>query len=135
MQLFGSLYRKDLSNEDAACLYWYLRNQLYFELALDQDPRVLIVQYEDAVLNKERGFRRIFDFLGFPYDPAVIGDVFTSSVRKNAPPDIDPAIREVCDALTVRLDAEYARTSGWTPGERVPLTREPRLALEITPGH
>lgn len=118
VRLFGKLFRDDLSNEDAACLYWYLRNQLYFELDLDKDPRVLIVQYEDTVLNREKGFRRVFDFLGFPYDPAIIGDVFASSVSKNPRPVIDPAIQEVCDILTVRLDEQYARTSEWIPKER-----------------
>ena len=58
VRLFGELFREDLSTEDSACLYWYLRNQLYFNLNLHTDPRVLIVQYEDTVLNKEKAFRR-----------------------------------------------------------------------------
>lgn len=115
VRLFGELFRDDLSTVDYACLYWYMRNQVYFDLNLDKDPRVLIVQYEDTVLNKERALRRVFDFLGFPYDPAVIDDIFASSVGKHPWPGTDPAIKEVCDALQARLDAEYARTSDWTP--------------------
>jgi hypothetical protein len=72
VRLFGELFREDLSNEDGACLYWYMRNQLYFDLNLNTDPRVLIAQYEDTVLNQEKAFRRIFGFLGFPYDPAIV---------------------------------------------------------------
>jgi len=115
VRLFGELFREDLSNEDGACLYWYMRNQLYFDLNLHMDPRVLIVQYEDTVLNKEKAFRRIFGFLGFPFDPAIIDGIFASSVGKHPCPGIDPAIQEVCDTLKARLDAHYARTSGWTP--------------------
>jgi hypothetical protein len=115
IQLFSELFREDLSNEDGACLYWYMRNQLYFDLNLHMDPLVLIVQYEDTVLNQEKVFRRICDFLGFPYDPAIINGIFASSVDKHPWPGIDPRIQEVCDALKTRLDAHYAETSGWTP--------------------
>lgn len=110
VQLFAELFREDLSNEDVACLYWYMRNQIYFELNLHVDPRVLIVQYEDTVLNTEKAFRRIFGFLGFPFDPTIIDDIFASSVGKHPRPAIDPAIQEVCNALKARLDADYART-------------------------
>lgn len=113
--LFSQLYRDDLSVEEGACLYWYLRNHLYFELNLDMDPRALLIQYEDTVMNKEKAFRKIFDFLGFPFDSVVVENVFASSVGKNPCPGINPAIQAVCDALKERLDAHYARSSGWTP--------------------
>jgi hypothetical protein len=125
VRLFGEVFREDLSNEESACLYWYMRNQLYFDLNLHMDPRVLVLQYEDAVLNKEKAFRRVFGFLGFPYHPAIIGDVFASSVSKNPRPDIDPTIQGVCDALQARLDAHYARTNGWTPEDREHLPTDP----------
>jgi len=73
---------------------------------------VLIVQYEDAVLNQEKVFRRVFDFLGFPYNPAIIDGIYASSVGKYPPPGIDPAIQEVCDSLQAQLDAHYVRMSG-----------------------
>lgn len=117
VHLFGRLFREDLSTEDCACLYWYMRNQLYFDLNLHRDPRVMIVQYEDTVLNKENVLRRIFGFLGFPYDPAIIDGIFASSVGKHPWPGTDLAIREVCDDLQSQLDAHYARTSDWNPEE------------------
>ena len=100
---------------NGTCLYWYMRNRLYFDLNLHMDPRVLIVQYEDTVLNQEKAFRRIFDFLGFLYDPAIIDGLFASSVDKHPWPGIDPRIQEVCDDLKIQLDAHYAGTSGWAP--------------------
>jgi hypothetical protein len=121
VQLFRDLYREDLSNEEGACLYWYMRNQLYFKLNLDSEPRALLIQYEDTVMNQERAFRRVFDFLGFPYDPSIVDGIFASSVGKHSLPGIDPAIQDACDALTVRLDAQYATTSDWDPeGQKNP---------------
>jgi len=112
VRLFGRLFREDLSTVDSACLYWYMRNQLYFDLGLHNDPRVLIVKYEDTARNKENAFRRIFGHLGFTFDPAVIEGIFASSVGKHPKPSIDPAIQEVCETLKTRLDVYYARTSG-----------------------
>lgn len=109
IQLFKELYHDDMSNEDGACLYWYMRNQLYFELHLHENPNVLLVQYEDTVLNQEKAFQRIFDFLGFPYAPEIISNIFAGSVNKHPWPGIDPRIKEVCDALKIRLDTFYAK--------------------------
>ena len=117
VDLFARLFREDFSNEDCACLYWYLRNHLFFDINLPADPRVLLVQYEDAVMHKERSLRRIFDFLGFPYDPCVLDGIFASSVGKDPWPGTDPAIRQRCDDLQSRLDLQYAKTSQWTPEE------------------
>jgi hypothetical protein len=114
VKLFGELYRDDLSPEDYACLYWYLRNQVYFDLELHKDSRVLIMQYEDAVLDPEKALRRTFDFLGFPYDPVIIDGIFSSSVDRHRWPGINPGIREVCEALKDRLDSVYAGTSNAT---------------------
>ena len=118
VRLFGELYHEGLSDEEAACLYWYMRNRLYFDLNLQTDPRVLIVNYEDTVLSKDRAFRRILGFLGFPYDPAIIDGIFANSVGKHSWSGVDPAIQEVCDSLNAQLDTQYARTKGRTPSYR-----------------
>jgi len=108
--LIRNLYREDISNEDGACLYWYMRNRLYFDLKLHEDPRVLIVQYEHAVLNKEVAFQRIFNFLGCPYDSAIIDGIFSSSVGKHKWPGIDPGIKKACDELKAQLDFNFEST-------------------------
>lgn len=125
VRLFGELYHEDLSYEDSVCLYWYMRNQLFFDLNLHGNPRVLLVQYEDTVLNRERAFRRVFDFLDHPYDPEVIDGIFSSSVSKNPQPDLDPAILEVCNALKNRLDTHYEKTSDWKPERLRALAHHP----------
>src|SRR5207247_1634349 len=75
---------------------------------LDTDPRVLLVQYEDAVMDKERAFRWIFDFLGFPFEPGITGEVYESSVGRYPWPGIDPAIERVCEARQATRDARCA---------------------------
>ena len=111
VKIIGEHFRDDLTNEDSACLYWYMRNRIYFDLNLDKDPRVFILQYEDAVLDKENAFRRVFDFLGFPYHSEIVKDIFSTSVGKHPWPSMDPKIREICDDLKAQLDTCYTRGS------------------------
>lgn len=113
LRVFRHHFTEDLTLEDAACLYWYMRNRLYFDLDLHNEQRVLLVQYEDAVLNSERAFQEIFDFLGFPFHPTVIEDVSVTSVGKHPQPMIDRAIEGICSALKSELDACFERRMEW----------------------
>lgn len=106
-RLITDLYDDGLSEVEGACLYWYMRNRLFFDLGLNEDPRVLLVQYEDTVQNPERALRRIFDFLGHPYDESTVARIFTSSVGKHPWPDIDRRIEVACDTLKRDLDDHY----------------------------
>jgi hypothetical protein len=112
VELCRQLFREDMSPEGASSLYWYVRNQIYFDLRLYDDPRVLIVNYEAAVLAPERAFRRILAFLGFPYHPEVIRDVFSGSAYKPRWPGIEPRTEHLCDAHKARLDQHYLDTGG-----------------------
>jgi hypothetical protein len=103
------LHRPDLDDWSAAALFWYLRNMLFFEQGLDRDPRVRVVKYETLVSTPDQEFRELFDFLGLTYSRRVASVVHSRSIRKNVPPRIDPAIREVCDALSRRFDEVLQR--------------------------
>lgn len=114
VRLLRSLYSDTLSLEAASCLYWFMRNQVFFDLGLDNDPRVLALQYEDAVLHPERSFQSVFRFLGLPYHDEVLRDIFASSVSKDAWKGIPDDIRLLCDGLKQKLDVQHARAlQGW----------------------
>ena len=123
VELFGRLYREDLSVEEGACLYWYLRNRLYFDLGLHQDPRVLLAQYEDAVVNTENVFRGIFGFVGLPFDPDVTDGIYASSVGRYPRPGIDPEIGRVCESLQAELDDRYVELRNRASSPDGPETR------------
>jgi hypothetical protein len=103
LALVKSLYHSEISNASACALFWYFRNVLYFEQGLDKDPRVELVRYEDLVTQPNEKFSKLFEFLGIGYTPRVARKVFASSVRKKAPPTIEPAIQEICESLRARL--------------------------------
>ena len=66
-----------------------------------------------------------FDFLGFPFEPGITGEVYASSVGRCPWPGIDTAIERVCDALQAKLDARYAGI-----GDRPTLPDAPSVELE-----
>ncbi len=100
-----------LAPHEAAALFWYMRNAFFFALGLHEDPRVLLVRYADLVSSPGPTFRQLFDFLGVPFDPAHADQVRDSSIGRRPPPDLRPAIRELCAGLLARFEA-------WTPAPR-----------------
>jgi hypothetical protein len=97
--------------EDAAALFWYLRNDLYFTTGLDARGDVTMVSYERMVADPATVMRSLCRFLGMAYRPELI-----AHVRARTPSDlslrIDPRIRALCDELGSRLDVETARRTG-----------------------
>ena len=103
-------YHDDMTLESANALFWYLRNQFYFEHSLDQDKRVRIVRYEDLVTEPTSQFREIFQFCGCPFSPRVVSIVFSSSIGRNTPPQIEPRIKKLCEELTDKFNKSKKST-------------------------
>lgn len=93
----------DLSQAEGAAMFWYARNQLYFEQDLAHDPRVLLVQYEQLVQDPEGGFRRIFEFAGATFDPAFVRDVAPTSLGRRTFGPIRDSVKRICDEMMSRL--------------------------------
>jgi hypothetical protein len=106
--LVKKLCNPGMSPEDGAALLWYVRNLIYFDLGLDKDPRVLLVRYEDLVTKPQKYFSRIFDFVGCDFDQKYVGNIFDTSVKKNAVPAINADVELHCREMAQRLDRQYS---------------------------
>lgn len=100
-----AVVQPEITEASAAALQWYVRNVLFFERGLDRDTRVLLVAYENLVMQPLAEFRRIFGFAGLKFAPWMAGKTFATSIGKDREPDIDAAICRHCDALTARFRA------------------------------
>ena len=109
VSLMKKHYRDEMSREEAAALTWYQRTQLYYQLQLDEDPRVLLVRYESLVTSPAEQFRKIFDFLGCPFDERYIHHVRNSSIDRNSFPAIAPEVKSLCTDFLARIDDDYNR--------------------------
>jgi hypothetical protein len=102
-EIICSLWAPTLSPETGAALYWIFYNQLFIDMQLNQNGRVLLVRYESIVNNPKSEFEKICSFLNLRFEKDYGAGLFSTSVKKNAPPDIEEKVREVCDNLWFRL--------------------------------
>jgi hypothetical protein len=106
-ELVKRLWSEDMNPNDAAVLFWYVRNQLFFDLDLANHPAVMLCQYEHLTQQPAVFMRRIYDFAGV--EPP---DLQKTTAMVRAPGaekvlDLSPEVRLMCEQLQARLDAHF----------------------------
>ncbi|ANT62658.1 hypothetical protein AYJ57_19975 [Salipiger sp. CCB-MM3] len=93
---------------DAAALFWYARNTLFFQQALEEDPRVLLVPYEIFVQNPKAETDAIRRFAG-DQSLATADRYHVSSKSVGAGRDvaIAPGVAALCDEMLARLNQAW----------------------------
>lgn len=105
-------YSTSLSPASASALVWLFYNRLWFDLQLESEERAALVEYEELVRNPDRYFRNLSNFLGVPFDQAMISGIVQTSIKKNRTPDISAQIRADCEEVFDRLRSA-ARKQAW----------------------
>jgi hypothetical protein len=101
-------FSEDMSPYDAAALFWFVRNSLYFDLNLDEDPRVILCRYEDFVLEPEKHMRAIYQKVGQEYPVNGIASiVHSNSVKKGKDIEFSPEVEAIVRELQDKLEAVY----------------------------
>jgi hypothetical protein len=119
------LERSRLTDFDYACLVWWVRNQLYFEMDLGSDPRVRLLRYETLVARPEPTMRALCDWTGMGWSRMSLRFVHARSMKKNNLPRLDPQVESLCRDTLARLDA--AQGAQW------PRVSAPRAAKAASP--
>ncbi len=110
-ELVARRWSEEMNPNDAAALFWYARNQLFFDLDLANHPAVMLCQYEYLTQHPAAFMRRIYDFVAV--DPPDV--LKTDQVR---PPgaekvlELSAEVRLLCEQLRGRLDAHFQRLIG-----------------------
>lgn len=107
LETVKKFYDKDMSDETAIALFWYYRNQLFFDQCLENEERCLIVKYEFFVENPSEMGKRVADFCNLSPSARLWNNIHARSVRRNAPPDISPEVRTLAQGMLDRLDAVF----------------------------
>ena len=107
LELLSSLDLGAMTAESGAALFWWLRNQLYFDLGLHARADVALARYEATVEDPEAAVRRICRFLEFPFRPELAAHVDRRAASTRPPLSLDARVRELCDALQERLAGAY----------------------------
>ncbi len=106
--LLAELVQRPLSDHSLAALLWYVRNVLFFEHGLDEDERVVLLQYEAFVSHPESEAKRVCEFLDVPYSDRFTARVNATSVRRREPPPLDDEVDRICSELLQRFESVAA---------------------------
>ncbi len=107
MELVRRYYNVGISDASTRALVWYLRNRLFFQQKLDENPRVLLINYEKLVDSPNIYFQKIFLFLGLEFFSIYSQNVFRSSIGKNKQPVLDQEIDGLCRNLFDKLENQF----------------------------
>jgi hypothetical protein len=94
-----ALLNRRLTPFDAAALFWWTRNQLYFDQRLWADDRIRILRYERACNQPDEVIRSLSDHIGLELPLSSI----VSRVRAQPSPpktrEFDPDVERLCRTL------------------------------------
>lgn len=94
-----ALLDRRLTPFDAAALFWWTRNQLYFDQRLWEDDRIRILRYERACNQPDEVIRSLSDHIGLALPvssiaPRVRAQSFPPKAR-----ELDPDVERLCRKL------------------------------------
>jgi hypothetical protein len=102
-QNIRNYYRPDLSVASSQALFWYYRNQLFYDQQFEDDPRVLLMRYETITENPVCESKKLADFLGIRLSHRAVRHVFSESAKRRLDLDVEPRIRALCEEMLARL--------------------------------
>lgn len=104
--LVNRYFAEDMNGYDAAALYWYVRNQFYFQQNLSEHDKVMLCQYDDLVGDSQQTMAQIYAFLKRPYPSNnILIDIHSKSIGKGNFVTLSPEIEALCQAMLARLKA------------------------------
>ncbi len=106
-------YRTGMDAASANALFWYYRNQLFFDQGLAADGRVLPIAYEALVHEPEACLSSLAAFAGISPTARMRRIPHGRSVGKDAPPTLLPDVHALCSDMERNLyDACRLRSPG-----------------------
>jgi hypothetical protein len=100
-------YRPDMNDASATGLFWFYRNRLLFDQALDRDSRMLLVHYENLVTDSGNYAKRLTDAFSIDLTPAMRRVARTDSVRRHPPPQLDADVRDLYEGMRQALEVAH----------------------------
>lgn len=108
--IINQFFNEELSPYDASALFWFARNQIFYDLKLDENPRILMCRYEDLASTPASIVKYIYDYIGLPFpENHLTKEVHKRSVKKGKDVLLSPAIENLCDKLLGRLEESYKK--------------------------
>lgn len=94
-----ALLDQRLSPFDAAALFWWTRNQLYFDQRLWADDRIRILRYERACNQPDQVIRSLSDHIGVALPLRPIAARVRAQPDRPETAELDPDVERLCRKL------------------------------------
>ena len=105
-------FSENMNLYDAAVLFWYARNSLFFDLELDKNPDVFMCKYKDLVMKPGSMMQGIYENVGQPYPgDGIISEVHSQAFGKGKKLQLSTEVEALADAMFSRLDVAYIEKS------------------------
>jgi hypothetical protein len=101
--ILKEVYRPDIDDASANALFWYLRNQLFFDQGFDDDDRVALINYDRLLERPEPQLRALCTMLEIELVPRMTRVCDVRQVRKKPPPSVEPEVASLADEMLERL--------------------------------
>jgi hypothetical protein len=97
-------YAPEMSPHDAAALFWWARNRLFFDLSLDKRPDVFLCEYEALVEAPREVMRSIYEFCGVaPPARDTTRQIHSKARDRGSASVIGAEVKALCEELHERL--------------------------------
>lgn len=98
-EMVTALLDRGLTPLDAAALFWWTRNQLYFDQRLWEDDRIRILRYERACNEPEDVIRSLSGHIGLTLPIGSIAPRVRARPLPPETPELDPEVDRLCRKL------------------------------------
>jgi hypothetical protein len=105
-EIVSANFSPEMDPHDAAALFWFVRNNWFFELNLDTNARVMICSYENLVAAPATAVKKLYDFIGhtFPGEN-ILPPIHQRSAGRGGGLELSEDIERLCSDLLERLAA------------------------------
>jgi Sulfotransferase domain len=101
-------FSEDMNPYDAAALFWFVRNSLFFEMNLDTNENVMVCKYDNLINNPLKTIRTIYDFAGFMYPfPKIPLKIRSDSMGRGKDVKLSHNIEILCNDMMKKLDLAH----------------------------
>jgi Sulfotransferase domain len=98
-QTVNAFLNRKLTPLDAAALFWWTRNQLYFDQRLWEDDRIRILRYERACDQPVEVIRSLSDYIGLALPAGSIAPRVRTRPLPTEATELDPEVDRLCKKL------------------------------------
>ena len=107
LAVLKELYSPTMSAFAGCALKWYMRNQIYFDLRLQDRKDVILVKYEDLVLKPKQTLPGVFEWLGVCYGDRYSEAIVSSSIGRFKGENLPEEIESLCGNMLRRFESIY----------------------------